>query len=97
VQREVPDFSVFYYKHANWDLFRRILDLSLDILLDHMGSDLDLDVMVDTFTSVMLEARSRSVPKVRPTNFALSLTPRIESTAHWNQKSQGSSPLKYTK
>jgi hypothetical protein len=81
VQREVPDFFVFDYKHANWDFFRRILDenLSLAISLDCMGSELDLDVMVDTFTSVMVEPRSRSVPMVQPTSFALSLIPRIKS------------------
>jgi hypothetical protein len=76
VQREVPGFFVFDYKHANWDLFRRILDenLSLDISLDRMGSELDLDVMVDTYTSIMVDARSRSVPMVQPNRFALSLT-----------------------
>jgi hypothetical protein len=66
VQREVPDFFDFDYRHANWDLFCRTLDenLSLNISLDRMGSKLDLDVMVETFTSVMVEARSCSVPMV---------------------------------
>jgi hypothetical protein len=75
VQREVPGFFVFDYRNANWDLFCRILDenLSLDISLDRMGSELDLDVMVDTFTTAMVETRSRSVPMVQPTRFALSL------------------------
>jgi hypothetical protein len=50
---------------------------NLDISLDRTGSKLDLDVMVDT--SVMVEGRSRSVPKVWPTCFGLSLTPRIKS------------------
>jgi hypothetical protein len=81
VQREVPDFFIFDYAHANWDLFRRILDenLGLDISLDRMESGLDLDVMVDTFTSVLVDARSHSVPMVRPTRFSLTLTPHIKS------------------
>jgi hypothetical protein len=44
----------------------------LDISLDRMGSE--LDVMVDTYTSIMVDARSRSVPMVQPNRFALSLT-----------------------
>jgi hypothetical protein len=69
VRREVPDFIIFDYKNANWSLFRQILDenLNLDISLDRMRTELDLDVMVNTITSVMVEARSHSVPVVRPT------------------------------
>jgi hypothetical protein len=79
VRREVPDFFIIDYK--NWSLLRQILDenLNLDISLDRMGSKLDLNVMVNTITSVMVEARSRSVPVVRPTRFALTLTPHIKS------------------
>jgi hypothetical protein len=45
VQREMPDFFDFDYRHANWDLCFRTLDenLSLKISLDRMGSKLDLD------------------------------------------------------
>jgi hypothetical protein len=44
-----------------------------------MGTELDLDVIVNTITSVMVEAKSRSVPVVRSTRFALPLTFHIKS------------------
>jgi hypothetical protein len=68
---EVPDFFIFDYKNANWSLFRQIFDenLNLDLSLDLMRTELDLDVM----------ARSRSVPVVCPTRFALTLIPHIKS------------------
>jgi hypothetical protein len=82
VRREVPVFFIFYYyKNANWSVFRHILDenLNLDISIDLMRTELDLDVMVNTITSIMVKARSRSVLVVHPTQFALTLTSHIKS------------------
>jgi hypothetical protein len=79
VKREVPDFFIFDYNHAP-PFFRQILDenLNLDISLDRMRTEIDLDVMV-SITSVIVDARSRSVSVVRPTQFSLTLTPHIKS------------------
>jgi hypothetical protein len=66
VQRELPDFFIFDYKH----LFRQIFWTKISVWIFHWDcnkSEFDLDVMVDIFTAVKMD------------RFALSLTPRIMS------------------
>jgi hypothetical protein len=73
VQREVPDFFNFDWKHPNRDIFFQFLDenLSLYISLDCMRSELDLNMMVDTF-----RFRCCSVPMVQ----LFSIIPLISRT-----------------
>jgi hypothetical protein len=67
------------YRNADWALFRRELEsrTDLDFSLDRVGSEADVDSMIQTFTQILLKARSITVPLVRPYRFKLTLTPRI--------------------
>jgi Reverse transcriptase (RNA-dependent DNA polymerase)/Endonuclease-reverse transcriptase len=80
VRREVPSHFVFDYKNANWTHFRQCLDsrLNLDFSLDRIERESDVDSMIQDFTEAILEARSLSVPLVRPNRHSLTLTPELK-------------------
>jgi Reverse transcriptase (RNA-dependent DNA polymerase)/Endonuclease-reverse transcriptase len=80
-RREIPDHFIFNYKHADWNQFKLILDsrIDLDFSLDRIDNESQIDLMIDTFTTVLLEARSESVPKISPFRFSLVLTEEIKS------------------
>jgi hypothetical protein len=76
VRREVPSHFVYDYKNVNRTNFRQCLDsrLNLDFSLDCIEREFDVDSMIQNFTEVILEARSLSVPLVRPNCHSLTLT-----------------------
>jgi hypothetical protein len=59
VRREIPSQLVFGYKNVNWTH-------SLDFSLDRIALASDIDSTIQNFTEAILEARSWSVPLVRP-------------------------------
>ena len=80
-QREIPDHFIFDYKSADWNQFKLILDsrIDLDFSLDRIENESQIDTMIDTFTTALLEARAEAVPKTRPFRYSLVLTPEIKS------------------
>jgi hypothetical protein len=68
--REIPSHFVFDYQNADWCRFRQSLDsrLDLDLSLDRIERETQINSMVQNFTEAILEARSLSVPLVRPPN-----------------------------
>jgi hypothetical protein len=75
VRREIPSHYVFDCKNGNWTHFLQCLDslLRLDFSLYRIERESDVDSMIQNFTE--LEARSLSVPLVRPNRHSLTLTP----------------------
>jgi hypothetical protein len=73
-RREIPDHFIFNYKHADWNQFKLILDsrIDLDFSLDRIENESQIDLMIDTFTTVLLEARLESVHKTSPFRIACS-------------------------
>jgi hypothetical protein len=58
VRQEVPEHFVFDYKNADWALFGREMDSRMDLhfSLDRIGSGVDVDSMIRTFTQAIRQA-----------------------------------------
>jgi hypothetical protein len=69
-----------FFSRSRWGyFFWRVVEPFSPDSWRELEFELELDVMVNTITSVIVEARSRSVPVVGPTWFAVTLTPHIKS------------------
>jgi Endonuclease-reverse transcriptase len=80
-RREVPTHHIFNYKHADWNQFKLILDsrIDLDFSLERIQTASQIDSMIESFTTALLEARTTAVPKTVPFRYSLVLTPEIKA------------------
>jgi hypothetical protein len=80
-RREVPNHYIFNYKHADWNQFKLIIDsrIDLDFSLERIQTASQIDLMVESFTTALLEARTTTVPKTVPFRYSLVLTPEIKA------------------
>jgi hypothetical protein len=72
-RREVPNHYIFNYKHADWNQFKLIFDsrIDLDFSLERIQTSSQIDSMVESFTTALLEARTTAVPKTVPFRYSL--------------------------
>jgi hypothetical protein len=80
-RREVPDHYIFNYKHADWNQFKLILEsrIDLDFSLERIQTATQIDSIVESFTTALLEAWTIAVLKTVPFWYSLVLTPEIEA------------------
>jgi hypothetical protein len=92
-RREVPNHYIFNYKHADWNQLKLILDsrIDLDFSLERIQTSSQIDSMVESFTTALLEARTTAVPKTVPFRYSLVLTPfkllLLEKTPYTSNRS----------
>jgi hypothetical protein len=72
---------IYNYNSTDWNQFKLILDsrIDIDFSLDRIESVTQIDTMINTITTALLEARTAAVPKVRPFRYSLVLTPEVKS------------------
>jgi hypothetical protein len=80
-RREVPNHYIFNYKHADWNQFNLILDsrIDLDFSLERIQNSSQIDSVVESFTTALLEALTTAVPKTVPFRYSLVLTPEMKA------------------
>jgi hypothetical protein len=88
VQRELPDFFIFDYKH----LFRQIFWTKISVWIFHWDcnkSEFDLDVMVDSRQDGPLCIVFNPTYYVHYKVEKFTASSFATSTAHWKQEGQG--------